>query len=209
MSEAVAVITHAVRDDDPLARRLRDSGVRVIELPCIAIEHLADSDDELTRAIEQLKTDDWLVVTSPSGADAIARASRPRARVLRTAAIGVATASRLREHDIGVAFVPSAPTGAALGRELPLASRALLARSDRALPDLPRILRERGFDVREVVAYRTRVGASGDVAAVRDALSGPGTVAIYVESPSALEGLRAAIEPELLARGVITHVTHR
>jgi len=30
-----------------------------------------------------------------------------------------------------------------------------------------------------------------------------------VESPSALEGLRAAIEPELLARGVITHVTHR
>ena len=206
MSEAVAVITHAVRDDDALARRLRDSGVRVIELPCIAIEHLADSDDELTRAIEQLETDDWLVVTSPSGADAIARASRPRARV---AAIGVATASRLREQDIGVAFVPSAPTGGALGRELPLASRALLARSDRALPDLPRILRERGFDVREVVAYRTRVGASGDVAAVRDALSGPGTVAIYVESPSALEGLRAAIEPELLARGVITHVTHR
>jgi uroporphyrinogen III methyltransferase / synthase len=204
MPEAVAVITHAARDDDPLARRLRDSGARVIELPCIAIEHLADS-AELTRATDHLETDDWLVVTSPSGADAVARVSRSRARV---AAIGEATASRLREHGIGVSFVPSAPTGAALGRELPLATRALLARSDRALPDLPRVLRERGFDVREVVAYHTRVGARGDVAAVRDALLS-GQVEIYVQSPSALEGLRAAIEPELLARGVITHVAHR
>ena len=202
----VAVITHAVRDDDALAARLRAEGMRVIELPCVAIEHLADA-APLAAAIGALQADDWLVVTSPSGADAVRRAARPRSRV---AAIGRRTAARLEGYGIAVAFVPSAANGATLARELPAAERALLARSDRALPDAPRILRERGFAVTEVVAYRTRIGVTGDVASVRRALaSDQERVAIYVESPSALEGLRAAIEPELLERGVITHVAHR
>jgi len=205
VSETVAVITHAVREDDALARRLRESGARVIELPCVTIEHLANP-ASLARAIRALSPDDWLVVTSPSGADAVSRAARPLSRV---AAVGERTAARLRSHGILTAFVPSASNGATLARELPRTTRALLARSDRALPDAPRILRERGFAVSEVVAYRTRIGATGDVALVRHALSSDSErVAIYVESPSALEGLRAAIEPELLERGVITHVAH-
>jgi len=206
VSETIAVLTHAAREDDALATELRAHGVRVLELPCITIEHLADP-APLAVAIGSLGADDWLVVTSPAGADAIARAAAVRSRV---AAIGTVTASRCASHGIGVDFVPSAATGATLARELPGPRRALLARSDRALPDLPRILRERGFTVDAVVAYHARVGARGDVDAVRRALSSTDErVAFYVESPSALDGLRAAIGPELLSRGVITHVAHR
>ena len=206
MSRGVAVITHAVREDDALALGLRAAGVRVIELPCVSIEHLADP-APLASAIAALERNDWLVVTSPFGADAVARVSPPLSRV---AAVGERTAERLARHGIRVSFVPTVSNGRTLARELPFATHALLARSDRALPDAPRILRERGFEVSEVVAYHTRVGATGDVAAVRDILAAAHErVAIYVESPTALEGLRAAIEPELLARGVITHVAHR
>jgi uroporphyrinogen-III synthase len=206
VSETIAVLTHASRDDDALASELRASGVRVLELPCVTIEHLADP-APLAQAIGSLGAADWLVVTSQAGADAIARVAPPRARV---AAVGQATAARLRAHGIAVSFIPSRATGAVLGRELPPGAHALLARSDRALPDLPRILGERGFAVSEFVAYHTRVGATGDVEAVRRALSSRDErVAFYVESPSALDGLRAAIEPELLSRGVIAHVAHR
>lgn len=206
MPEPVAVVTHAVRDEDELARGLAANGWRVIAMPCVTIEHLNDP-SPLEAAVAALDVADWLVVTSPSGADALARVTRTRSRV---AAIGESTARRLRGHGIAVHFVPTTSSGAALASELPTAPRALLARSDRALPDAPRILRERGFAVTEVVAYRTRVGATGDIASVRAALaSDDARVAFYIESPSALEGLRAAIEPDLLARGVITHVAHR
>ena len=205
MPNEVAVLTHAARDDDALAARLRAGGVRVIEMPCVTIVHLAHP-APIAAAIAAVGANDWLVVTSPAGADAVGRVARPRARV---AAIGPSTAARLSMYGIPAAFVPSAAKGEALGWELPRAGEALLARSDRALPDLPRILRRRGFVVSEVIAYETRIGVSGDVASVREALaSDDARVAIYVESPSALEGLRAAIEPELLARGVITSVAH-
>src|SRR5207302_322899 len=120
----------------------------------------------------RVAADDWLVVTSRPGADAVARAARPRCRV---AAVGRSTATRLARHGIAVAFQPRVPSGAALGRELPMARAALLARSDRALRDLPQILQARGFEVREVVAYRTVARADGDVGAVREALGDAAT----------------------------------
>ncbi len=194
--ETIAVLTRARREADELARELRADGVRVIELPCVRIEPVVDL-SPLAAAVGALAADDWLVVTSRYGADAIARLPQPRARV---AAVGPSTAARLAEHGIAVAFVPETATGIGLARELPGDGAVLLARSDRALDDAPRILRERGFTVHEVVAYRTRTGAEGDVAGVRAALSSRERVAIHLESPSALEGLLGAIEPELVAR---------
>lgn len=191
----IAVLTRARHEDNELVRQLRAAGARIIELPCVHVERLADA-RQLVSAVAALEPSDWLVVTSPAGADAVARIPPPRARV---AAVGVTTAARLAKHGIAVAFVPGRATGAELARELPAGGVVLLARSDRALPDMPRILRERGFHVREVVAYRTRTGAEGDVAGVRAALTSGARVEIHLASPSALEGLLDAIEPELVA----------
>jgi len=198
----VAILTRRAEDNAPLAARLRAGGAMVIELPCVRIRPL-DDDRELASAIRRLDGDDWLVVTSRPGADAIVRAARPRARV---AAIGRATATRLERHGIAVAFQPRVPSGAALGRELPRVRVALLARSDRALPDLPRTLRARGFEVREVVAYSTLSRAEGDVALVRDVLAdATRDVHVFASSPSAVDAF--VDETHELARAATFHVS--
>ena len=77
------------------------------------------------------------------------------------------------------------------------------------MPDLPADLRERGFTVREVTAYRTIAEAQGDVAHVRALLAEPrGGVAVIFHSPSAVAGMLGAIEAPLVARASI-HVTGR
>lgn len=191
---ATAILTRASEDNEIVARRLRDDGVRVLELPCVRTMPL-DDDRSLAQALRALTSEDWLVVTSRAGADAVARAARASARV---AAIGAATAARLLSYGVAVDFTPSLARGELLGRELPVGRVALLARSDRALPDLPEILRERGFAVREVVAYRTVVGTTGDVGPARDALESGGAVAIFFWSPGAIDGLLRSIPRSLV-----------
>jgi uroporphyrinogen-III synthase len=200
------ILTREPADNAELASRLRDRAAEIVEFPCVRTEALTDM-RELAAALAELREDDWLVVTSRHGADAVARCGPTTAAV---AAIGDATAERLRGHGLRVAFQPSAPSGTALARELPSRSGlVLLARSDRALPDLPRVLRERGFAVREVVAYRTVVEVRGDIAHVRALLAEPrGGVAVLFHSPSAVEGMLGAIEARLVARASI-HVFGR
>ena len=197
------VLTRASEDNSELAARLRGVAARIVELPCVRTEPIGDI-RALAGAIAVLGEDDRIVVTSRHGADAIARCGPTRAAV---AAIGDATADRVRARGLRVAFQPSVPSGTALAHELPFGGGVvLLARSDRALPDLPAILRERGFTVREVVAYRTVAGAMGDVANVRQLLLSHAGVAVLFHSPSAVEGMLGAIEAQLVARASI-HVT--
>ncbi len=197
----VAVLTRHREDNAALAGQLRASGTEVIELPCVRTEQLEDV-SELAVAIRELAADDWLVVTSRAGADAVARAARPSARV---AAVGRVTAARLEAHGVAVTYVPPTPSGAVLAQGLPLARVALLARSDRALTDLPEILRARGFEVREVMAYRTDPRADGDLAPVRSALADwMRDVHVFVASPSAVEAF--AIATGELAANATFHV---
>lgn len=195
------ILTRDADDNAALAARLRRSSSLVIELPCVRAEPLEDT-GPIADALAALSEEDWLVLTSRHGADAVARCGPSRAAV---AAVGRATAERSRAHGLRVEFEPTVASGECLARELPeRGGIALLARSDRALPDLPRILRGRGFAVREVVAYRTVAGAHGDIEGVRALLAAPERrVAVMFHSPSAVEGLLAAIEPGLVARAAI------
>jgi uroporphyrinogen-III synthase len=203
---ATAVLTREAGDNAALAERLRGWCAQVIELPCVRVEPPEDP-RALRDELAALRAEDWLVLTSRHGADAVARSGPTRAAV---AAVGEATAERLRAHGLRVDFRPSVPSGAALARELaPRAGAVLVARSDRALPDLPAILRRRGFTVREIVAYRTIPEAHGDVARVRALLADAGAhVAVLFHSPSAVAGMLGAIEAPLVARASI-HVIGR
>lgn len=199
------ILTRETGDNAELAARLRTRSAEVIELPCVRVEPLEDM-RPLAQTVGALGEADWLVLTSRHAADAVARCGPTRAAV---AAVGHATAERWRAHGRRVAFQPSVPTGERLARELPeRGAAALLARSDRALPDLPRILRDRGFEVREVVAYRTVAEACGDVAGVRALLGSSGPVAVMFHSPSAVAGMLGAIDAQLVARAAI-HVVGR
>ena len=199
------VLTREPADNAELASRLRGRCARIIEFSCVRTEPLTETSG-LAAELAALRDDDWLVVTSRHGAEAVARCGQPRAAV---AAIGDATAERLRAYGARVAFQPSMSSGAALARELPHTSGVvLLARSDRALSDLPRVLHQRGFTVREVVAYRTVADARGDVAAMQALLASREPVAILFHSPSAVAGMLAVIEAPLVARAAIRVFGH-
>ncbi|MFV0426540.1 MAG: uroporphyrinogen-III synthase [Beutenbergiaceae bacterium] len=94
----------------------------------------------------------WLVVTSAAAVSALGIVPRS----VRVAAVGQATARALQDAGISVELVGQGGA-AALLRSWPQSSggRVLAVQSDRAKPVLAQGLRQRGFDVETVVAYRT------------------------------------------------------
>lgn len=191
------VLTRDDDDDRALAEELRALRARVVLAPCVRTEPLRDP-TALARALGEVGGDDLVVVTSRAGADAIAMSgvvvSAP------VAAVGPATAVRLRALGIPPAFVARTPSALALAEELPLPpGTVLLARSDRATPDLPAGLRRRGARVREVVAYRTVARMSGDVRTAREVIEGGASPVVVFASPSAVEGCVREIGAHALA----------
>ena len=83
--------------------------MEVVECPLIEIERTSDE------AIDCAGYD-WLIVTSPNGADEVARRGRNLPRV---AAVGPGTAEALRAHGITPAFVPRESSQDGLLREFP------------------------------------------------------------------------------------------
>jgi len=74
----------------------------------------------------------------------------------RVAAVGPATEAALRAWGVVPALVPGVATTAALGLQFPPGpGDVLLARADRANPELGAALRAKGWRTREVVAYHT------------------------------------------------------
>jgi uroporphyrinogen-III synthase len=102
---------------------LEELGATVVECPLIEIERTSDEPIDAAGY-------DWLIVTSPNGADEIARRGRNLPRV---AAVGPGTAEALRAHGIEPAFVPVESSQDGLLREFPRpAGRVLFAAAEGA-----------------------------------------------------------------------------
>jgi uroporphyrinogen-III synthase len=118
----VKVIVTRPRDQaGPLVARLEALGHEVVECPLIEIERISD---------EPIDADgyDWVVVTSPNGADELARRGR---NLPKLAAVGPGTAERLREHGLEPAFVPRVSSQDGLLAEFPRpAGRVLFAAAE-------------------------------------------------------------------------------
>ena len=180
------VLTRDDEDDRELAEDLFALRARVLIAPCIRTEPIED-DTALKRALTQVGAEDLIVVTSRAGARVIG--SSGVTLQAPVAAVGWATAEQLRLSGVRPRFVSRAPSAVALGREVPLPrGTILLARSDRATAELPSILRNRGAQVREQIAYRTVVGMSGEIEPVRDTIASDRRPVVVFASPSAVEG---------------------
>jgi len=146
---------------------LRERGAEPLEVPTIEIRPVASTAD-LDRAVADLAAGrfDWVVLTSVNGVAAL----RDRVEALghgpdvvgagtaKVAAVGPATEAALRGWGVTPDLVPEVATTAALGQAFPPASgggRVLLARADLANPELAVILRGKGWEPVEVVAYHT------------------------------------------------------
>jgi uroporphyrinogen-III synthase len=118
----VKVIVTRPRDQaGPLVARLEALGHEVVECPLIEIERTSD---------EPIDADgyDWVVVTSPNGADELARRGR---NLPKLAAVGPGTAERLRELGLEPAFVPRVSSQDGLLAEFPRpAGRVLFAAAE-------------------------------------------------------------------------------
>ena len=138
-----AIVTRPRAQARPLVEALERIGAEVVECPLIEIERTSDEPIDAAGY-------DWLVVTSPNGADEIARRGRNLPRV---AAVGPGTAEALRAHGIEPAFVPAESSQEGLLREFPRpAGRVLFAAAEGA--------RRRAIDGLHadfVPLYRTRL----------------------------------------------------
>jgi uroporphyrinogen-III synthase len=138
---------------------LRDLGAEVVHVPLIEVVDAAG--DELRDALSTIGDTDWVIVTSQHGAERVAAAVAAHPP-LRTAAVGTRTAHVLTEvTGRPVTVVPTVQTAAALVEAMPDPEpdtrRVLAALADRAEPTLVDGLRARGYDVRAVIAYVTRL----------------------------------------------------
>jgi uroporphyrinogen-III synthase len=103
------IVTRPRAQSGPLVDRLEKLGYEVVECPLIEIERTSDE------AIDCAGYE-WAVVTSPNGADEVARRARNLPRV---AAVGPGTAEQLRSHGIEPAFVPKVSSVDGLLAEFP------------------------------------------------------------------------------------------
>jgi len=174
----LTVLVPRARDQaGELSALLRSRGAEPLEVPAIEIRPVA-STAELDRAVEDLAAGrfDWVVLTSVNGVAALRDRAEAAGRgpgalgPARVAAVGPATEAALRAWGVAPDLVPEVATTTALGHAFPGprgAGRVLLARADLANPELGAILRDKGWDPVEVVAYHTVPVSALDPAARR------------------------------------------
>ena len=158
-------VTRSRRQAGELVGRLRALGADAFEMPMIRIEPAPDK-REFYELVAYCHSYDWLIFTSANGVDAFFKAfyemyhdARDIGGV-RIAAIGPATAARVREFRLHVDLQPEKYVAEeiikALQKETSVENlKILLARAESARDVLPKELSRLGAIVDEAIAYRT------------------------------------------------------
>ncbi len=194
------VVTRTRQQAGVLSRELRLLGADVSELPTIRIEPPSD-----LRAFAELVQDahayDWIIFTSPNGVTAffdLFYKLYDDAREIgaaRIAAIGPATAQRVKDYHLHVDLQPEEFVAEAVVREFQKQGgvenlRILLARAEKARDVLPKELSALGAIVDQGFAYRT-VAETRDVTGARRRLLDEGADLITFTSSSTVENFLA------------------
>ena len=103
------IVTRPRAQAGPLVDRIEQLGHEVVECPLIEIERTSDEPIDCAGY-------EWAIVTSPNGADEVARRARNLPKV---AAVGPGTAETLRAHGIEPSFVPRVSSVEGLLDEFP------------------------------------------------------------------------------------------
>lgn len=143
------IVTRPRGQAGPLVGRLEELGFEVVSCPLIEIERVSDAPIDVGGY-------DWVIVTSPNGADELLR--RRRGELPQVAAVGPGTAEALVAHGIEPDFVPHVSSQEGLLAEFPRpAGRVLFAAAEGARR---RPIDELGADFTPL--YRTRLVAPED-----------------------------------------------
>jgi uroporphyrinogen-III synthase len=163
-----------------LSSELRKLGANVLEIPFIEIRP-PRSFKALDTALKNLKTYDWLILTSVNGVDAMwnrlakLRITKRSLTHLKIAAIGPATKKAIEKRGVKVDVVPDEYIAESVVRSLKTkvkGNRVLLVRAKVARDVIPKELRKAGASVDVFEAYETVVPAASR-ARLRTALKNP------------------------------------
>ncbi|HEY4284606.1 MAG TPA: uroporphyrinogen-III C-methyltransferase, partial [Chthoniobacterales bacterium] len=217
------VVTRTRKQAGTLSARLRELGADVIELPTIRIEPPTDL-REFAELVQDAHGYDWIVFTSANGVEAFFELFfklYDDAREIggaRIAAIGPATAQRIRDFHFHVDLQPDEFIAEAMAKEFRKQGglenlRVLLARAEKARDVLPKTLAALGAIVDEGIAYRT-VPETRDATGARQRLLEEGADLITFTSSSTVEnyvglGLPWPKEMKVASIGPVTSKTVR
>jgi len=152
-------------DTPSLPKRLAELGADVLEVPTIKITGPTDR-SVIVDALLELNSYDWLVFTSANGVAAFFDLFFKRFQDLRDlggariAAVGPATAAKLRELHLQVDLTPEEAVGQKIAKAFAKFEsvenlKICLLRAEAANPDLPRALEELGAIVDDIAVYCT------------------------------------------------------
>jgi len=158
------LITRAREQSGDFATQLEKLRAEVIEFPTIEIVPPLRW-GEVDRAIDQLKSYDWIIFTSANGVNFFWQRMKEKGKRLRlpsslkVCAIGPATANQIKGKEISVDYMPKEFIAEAILKgfeKMPMkGKRILLARAKKARDVLPKGLRELSAEVDVVEVYRT------------------------------------------------------
>ena len=192
------VVTRPRAQAAALVAELESHGATPVPVPVIEIVDPPDRGVALKAGLRALRADDWVVVTSPNGAARVAAAAADVALTdgVKVAAVGPATRARAEAMGLRVDLVPDDAIAEGLLAAFPPrpvdGGRVLLARAEVAREMLPHQLRMAGWQVDEIVAYRTErleVDAPSRAAATQ-------ADAVIFASGSTVDGLVDAVGVE-------------
>jgi len=161
------LVTRATHQAGKLSQGLRDLGAEPVEVPLLQIGP-PHSFEPLDRALRQLDSYDWLILTSVNTVCALKEravihgldlgAGQPR--TIKVAAVGEATAAAARDVGFAITFVPVSYVAESLLQGI--AARAsgkkiLLARAAMTRDVIPEALRALGATIDVVEAYRNEL----------------------------------------------------
>lgn len=187
------IVTRPASADGTLTAQLRALGGDVLDYPCIQTQPLAVPQE----VYDKLAQHDWIVLTSPVGAELFFQNLAQKGIDIRTlarqkfAAVGAKTAAALTERAILPALVPQTYNGETLAEEMiarvKIGEKILLYRAKQGNPALFQSLWNAGCIVEDVAAYET-IFANPRADAVKDAVAAGKIDYVTFTSASTVQG---------------------
>ena len=204
------VVTRTREQASQLSKQLLERGAEVLEIPTIRIIPPTQQ-RELAEALLELNSYDWLVFTSPNGVGAFfeyffkAFDDLRDFGGVRIAAVGPATAAKLKELHLKVDLMPEEYVAKKIADAFKKYEsienlKILLLRAEVANPELPKTLEEMGAIVDDIACYKT-VPETDDVNGAAGKLMETGADWITFTSSSTVENFSSRFDlPALLKK---------
>ncbi len=198
------IITRPKERSQKLASRLRDAGAEVLEFPTIEIV------PDFKNALDQVKCleyYDWLVLTSPTGAEYFFKFMQMKKIDLRSlsnlhfAVIGDGTASVCMAHGIYPDYIPkkfyASDLGAGLVKKVKAGERVLILRAKHGSVELTKELDLAGIVYNDVAIYDTITPDKTPLSDRIEMLIKDGAVdAVTFTSASTVRGFLEIVKPD-------------